>query len=132
MTDEIKDTGNLQGSDYEVGYKKPPKSTRFKPGDPKINRKGRPKTFDMARELAQQIGHEVLKGEGDKPVVRDSGIVTRIEGILREWSISRNFQKQREFMAYAVGKPKEEHEHSGNVTVSWKEFISGNAKPDSE
>lgn len=106
MTD---DTGKVQGSDYEVGYKKPPKSTRFKTGDPKINKHGRPKTFNMARALAQDIAHEPLAGDGGASVLNKRGeIQTRIEAILRTMSSSRNPKLIELFLAYAVGKPKDE------------------------
>ncbi len=37
----------------------PKKSGRFTKGDPRINRNGRPKSFDALRALAQEIAHEV-------------------------------------------------------------------------
>lgn len=78
----------------------------FVKGDPRINRKGRPKDFNAARALAQQIAHEELIGEGDKPVTNRRGeSVSRIEAILREWARSTNHKKQELFLAYAIGKP---------------------------
>ena len=90
----------------------------FKKGDPRINRKGRPKSFDAARALAQQIAHEVLTGDGDKPLTNKHGdLITRIEAIFREMSTSRDHRKQELFLAYAVGKPKEQIEASGKIEL---------------
>lgn len=89
----------------------------FVKGDPRINRKGRPKTFDAARALAQQIGHEVAKVAGadgaDVAVVHDGHYVTVIEAILRQWATSKNPDLQRAFMAYAVGEPPKTIQHEG-------------------
>ena len=89
----------------------------FKPKDPRINRKGRPKSFDAARALAQQIAHEVLTGDGGKPLTVNGALVTRIEAIFREMSTSRDHRKQELFLAYAVGKPKEQIEASGKIEL---------------
>jgi hypothetical protein len=74
----------------------PNPSTRFKKGDPRINRKGRPKSFDALRELAQQIAHEAVI-VGDKKF-------TVAEAILRQWAQSKNPQLQRAFIEIAYGK----------------------------
>ena len=79
----------------------------FKKSDPRINRKGRPKSFDGYRELAQQIAHEAAQGkEGD--VVINGKKVTIAEAIMRQWAGSGNFQKQRQFMEVAFGKVPDE------------------------
>lgn len=95
MTD---DTGNLSG----VGYKNPPKDTRFgQPKGNKANRKGRPKSFDALRKLAQQIAAEELQST-------DGDTITRIEALLRVMSTSRNPADRKTFLEYAYGKPKDE------------------------
>ena len=81
----------------------PNPSTRFKKGDPRINRKGRPKSFDGYRELAQQIAHEAAQGK-DGDVVINGKKVTIAEAIMRQWAGSGNFQKQKQFMEVAFGK----------------------------
>ena len=73
----------------------------FVKGDKRINRKGRPKSFDALRKLAQQIAAEDLQST-------DGDVVTRIEALLRVMSSSKNPADRALFLAYAFGKPKEE------------------------
>lgn len=61
-----------------------------------INRKGRPRSFDALRELAQQIAHEAVQ-IGDKRI-------TVTEAILRQWAQSKNPQLQKGFLEIAFGK----------------------------
>ena len=75
----------------------------FKKGDPRINRNGRPKTFDGLRSLAQEIAHEVAQSGGSDAVIGGHK-VTIAEAILRSWSMSKNPQLQRSFMEIAFGK----------------------------
>ena len=75
----------------------------FKKGDPRINRKGRPKNFDGLRELGQQISFEVALKDGN-PIVIEGHIVTVAEAILRQWAQSKNPQLQRAFIEVAFGK----------------------------
>jgi hypothetical protein len=76
----------------------------FKKGDPRINRKGRPRSFDALRELAQQIAHEVAKTPSGDPVIVESHKVSVAEIILRSWAQSKNPQLQRAFIEIAFGK----------------------------
>ena len=69
----------------------------FVKGDKRINRKGRPKSFDAARVLAQSIAHETVtnsKGE----------TVTVTEAILRQWAASKDPRLQMYFFEVAYGK----------------------------
>ena len=96
----------------------------FKPGDARINRKGRPKSFDALRELARQIAHEpAVKKDGTYVIINDKK-VTITEAILRQWSTSKNPQLQRAFMEIAFGKVPDMHEITGGIgvtIVNWDE-----------
>lgn len=83
---------------------------RFVKGDKRINRKGRPKSFDALRKLAQQIAAEELQST-------DGDTITRIEALLRVMSTSRNPADRKTFLEYAYGKPKEEIEQNGKQIV---------------
>ncbi len=52
--------------DYEVGYGRPPKASRFKPGH-SGNAKGRPKgAKNLATDLAEELGESIRIREGDR------------------------------------------------------------------
>lgn len=87
----------------------PSPATRLKPGDPRINRKGRPKSFDAFRELAQQIAHEEAQSRDATtgelvPVVIAGRKVTTAELVLRKWFQSKDARLQMHVMEVAFGK----------------------------
>ena len=84
----------------------------FTKGDPRINRKGRPKDIGRLRELAQQIAHETAKGK-DGDLVIDGHIVSNIEAILRTWAAGKNPALQQKFVEYAFGKVPDVQELTG-------------------
>lgn len=101
MTDERSNTEANTG-------KKKTNGKPFSKGDPRINRKGRPKSFDALRDLAQQIAHEVaLRGNEEKGYVEilfRGHKVTIAELILRQWAQSGKPELQRGFIEVAFGK----------------------------
>jgi hypothetical protein len=75
----------------------------FVKGDPRINRKGRPKSFDALRSLAQEIAHEAAK-QGNQPVVLEGHVVTVTEAIMRSWAVSKDPRLQQKFIEVAYGQ----------------------------
>ena len=78
----------------------------FVKGDPRINRKGKPRNFDAFRELAQSIANEKItevNGHG----------ATVIEMILRKWASSSSPILQRGFVEIAYGKVPDKVELTG-------------------
>lgn len=77
----------------------------FKKGDTRINRRGRPRSFDELRKLAQQIAHEA--------VIKDDAKVTRVEIIMRQWAQSKDPRLVQAFINYAYGTPPTKTEVTG-------------------
>ena len=84
----------------------------FTTGDPRINRKGRPKSFDALRELGQQIAHEEAKTGGAQLVI-NGHVVTVAEAILRQWAQSKDPRLQMAFIEVAFGKAANKTEITG-------------------
>ena len=76
----------------------------FVKGDPRINRNGRPRTFDALQKLTIELAHEVATTKDGAPVVRNEHKVTVVEAVLRQWLQSGNFQKQKAALEIAFGK----------------------------
>lgn len=72
----------------------------FVKGDPRINRKGRPKSFDALRALAQQLANEIAKGKDGGEIVIDDHKATNTEMLLR--ALMR--ENPERFIEIAFGK----------------------------
>ena len=95
----------------------------FVPGDPRINRKGRPKTIDSIRKLAQQIANE--------EAVEKGSAMSQIELILRDWANSKSFDKQLAIVQYAHGNVPDQVLTDARdlaIVVNWDKVISSSEK----
>jgi hypothetical protein len=107
MTDSSNTAGNSERP------KAKPRGKPFVSGDKRINRKGRPKSFDALSELAKEIAAErALKPNGE-PVLYHGKPMTITEFVLRSWASSTDFRKQNAFMEIAFGKVPLPLQHSG-------------------
>lgn len=92
-----------------------------------INRKGRPKSFDKLRELAQSIAHEEARTVGKvgadgqvipgNPIIIDGHVATVAEMMLRQWANSKDPRFAIAFMEYAYGKVPAKQENM-NIDLS--------------
>ena len=90
----------------------------FTKGDPRINRKGRPRNFDQLRRLAISILSEPAKGADGQPIVIDGHIATNAELILRSAMKYPHFA--RWLIEVAFGKPPERIEVTGREGTPFK------------
>ena len=66
MEEEQDPANQTSKSGYEVGYRKPPKHTRFKPGQ-SGNPRGRPKgTNNLKTDLMEELVEKIVIREGDQ------------------------------------------------------------------
>ena len=101
-------SGAPSATNYEVGYRKPPKEHRFKPGQ-SGNRKGRPKgtknTGTLLRELLDRK-IEVRSGGTPRKISLREAILTRFaEAALKGDTKSATFLFQRYDMLDEVHEP---------------------------
>lgn len=94
-----------------VTKKEKAKGKPFTTGDPRINRKGRPRSFDQLRRLALSILHEPAKGKDGSPIVIDGHAVTNVELILRSAMQHPKFAQW--LLEVAYGKVPDKLEVSG-------------------
>jgi hypothetical protein len=96
----------------------------FKKGDERINRKGRPSTFDEFRKLAIDLAKEPLVDKNGNPVKLPGcdDIPTRSKAILLQWAQSTDIRKQEKFIEYAFGKVPQKTEHDIKATVETVEL----------
>jgi hypothetical protein len=89
----------------------------FKPGDPRINRNGRPRSFDTLRKLMQTKAGEIAVDGDGKPIERDGKPVTNAEMFVEAWM--KDKKQRRSFAEFAWGKPVEEVEvkNTGDLKV---------------
>lgn len=85
----------------------------FKKGDPRINRKGKPKNIPGLRDLVLSILHEVATDKNGQPLVIDGHTATVIEAKVRQLIQSRNTQDTRIVFDYAFGKLVDKVELTG-------------------
>lgn len=89
-------------TDSNTGENRPKQKGQFSKGDPRINRKGRPKSFDAWRALTVAVLNEPAVGKDGEPIIIDGHIATNAEMIARAWM--RDPKRQQALVEAAFGK----------------------------
>ena len=82
----------------------------FFSGDSRINRKGRPKSFDALRREAIKLAGEIIVAQQANG---EEVELSRIHKILLDWAGSDDPQAQKLFVEYAFGKVPNKEEITG-------------------
>lgn len=90
-----------------------PNKGQFTKGDPRINRNGRPKSFDALRKLAQSLADEIARDKDGHPIIIEGHIATKAEMILRGLSDAN----PERFLEIGYGKVPTPLEVSGDMTT---------------
>lgn len=93
----------------------PSPENRFKKGDPRINRKGRPKNSDQLKALGLSLLHEPARDKDGQPVVIDGHVATNLEMILRR--MMQDKRQSGDLLDRVFGKVKDETSLTGEVKL---------------
>jgi hypothetical protein len=98
----------------------------FVKGDPRINRRGRPRNFDHFRALAISVANGDTERKGKK--------MSCAEAMLRDWKDSPEPSLQKAFAEYAFGKVPDKIETTGleNRTTLILHYANENKAQDRE
>ena len=91
----------------------------FTKGDARINRHGRPKSFDELRSLSRELAHEIAKHEDGTSIEIDGRPISNIEAILRKWMNGDNQVLQQKFVEIAYGKVPDKLEVTEEDGAPW-------------
>jgi hypothetical protein len=104
-----------------IPYKNPrPNPGQFKKGDPRINRNGRPKSFDTLRRLAQDKLISRATDKDGNPIVINGKPATVIEVLLQQMIESKNPNERKFLLEIAYGKVPDELQVTGKDGKTFK------------
>ena len=89
----------------------PKQLTPFVKGDPRINRKGRPRTSDQLKDLGLALLHEPAKDNDGKPLIIDGHVATNLEMILRRMMGDK--RQSADLLDRVFGKVPQAVQHEG-------------------
>lgn len=89
------------------------KKGKGKDRDPHINAKGRPKSFDDLRRMAQSIANEPMLDAKGLYLLdpTDNHVITKGEYVMRQWILSGDSRLQVQFMEICYGKVPQRNEN---------------------
>lgn len=87
----------------------------FVKGDPRINRKGRPRVSDELRDLFLDVLHERATTKDGAPVVVDGHVATNVELIVRQ--MIRNPKQFEQVLTRAFGKVPDQTIVNGQIST---------------
>jgi len=89
-----------------------PNSQPFRKGDPRINRRGRPKNSDDLKALGLSLLHEPARDKDGNPVVIDGHVATNLEMVLRRMMSDK--RQSADLLDRVYGKVPQAVQHEGS------------------